>query len=173
MVLQHRYAAELTWSGSTGVGYDDYPRAHTAVVGGERYAMSSDPSFGGDPDLRNPEQLLVLAASSCQLLSFLAVAARARLDVIAYDDAAIGVMTQGEGPAWVQRIELRPRIELLPGSRLDRLQRLVELAHHECFIARSLRSGMTIDATVVVSGRQVAEIHVADPADRPARHIAH
>ena len=54
--------------------------------------LSSDPAFGGRPERLNPEQLLLMAASSCQLLSFLAVAARARLDVIAYEDEAEAMM---------------------------------------------------------------------------------
>jgi len=41
---------------------------------------------------------VVLAAGSCQLLSFLAVAARARLDVVAYEDDAEGVMPEGDHP---------------------------------------------------------------------------
>ena len=28
----HRYATTVTWEGSTGVGYDDYGRGHTARV---------------------------------------------------------------------------------------------------------------------------------------------
>ncbi|WP_243762752.1 OsmC family protein [Allobranchiibius sp. CTAmp26] len=164
MVTEHRYAARLSWAGSTGIGYDHYPREHQVVVAGDPLRMSSDPHFGGDPESRNPEQLLVMAASSCQLLSFLAVAARARLDVVAYDDDAVGLMTEGDGPAWVESIELRPRIELAPGSRTDRMQRLVEIAHRECFIARSLRSGMKIEATVVVEGQDVVVVQVADAA---------
>lgn len=164
MSVEHHYTARLRWTGSTAVGYDAYSREHMVVVAGERHAMSSDPHFGGNPTLLNPEQLLVMAASSCQLLSFLAVAARARVDVIAYDDDAVGRMTEGEGPAWVELITLRPRIVLASGGRTDRMQRLVQIAHRECFIARSLRSGMKIDATVVVDGQEVADPHVVDLA---------
>src|SRR5215468_6496044 len=88
----HRYATTLRWSGSTGVGYDAYDRSHTVAVDAPApdLALSGDPAFGGRPDRLNPEQLLVLAASSCQALSFLALAARARIDVVAYEDAALG-----------------------------------------------------------------------------------
>jgi len=60
-------------------------------------------------------QLEVLAAASCQLLSFLAVAARARLDVVAYEDDAEGVMPEGDHPVRLTRIVLRPRIVLAAG----------------------------------------------------------
>lgn len=161
--MRHSYPTQLTWTGSTGLGYDYYSRAHTVEVVGEVHPMSSDPHFGGDPTLRNPEQLLVMAASSCQLLSFLAVAARARLDVLGYVDDAVGVMTEGDGPMWVESIVLRPRIEVAPGSRTGQLERLLRIAHEECFIARSLRSGMTIDATVVVEGQDTITVSLVDP----------
>lgn len=164
-MIQHRYDAHVQWSGSTESGYDHYSREHVATVGGQSYVMSSDPHFGGDSALRNPEQLLAMAASSCQLLSFLAVAARARLDVLSYEDRAVAVMTEGEGPMWVELIQLRPRIELAPGSRIDRIERLIQIAHQECFIARTLRSGMRIEAKVVVQGGDEMLIRSADPAD--------
>lgn len=165
-MIEHRYDAHVQWSGSTGVGYDSYSREHVAIVGGQSYPMSSDPHFGGDAALRNPEQLLAMAASSCQLLSFLAVAARARLDVVGYQDRAVAVMTEGAGPTWVELIELRPRIELAPDSRVDRIERLVQLAHQECFVARSLRSGMRIEASVVVPGSETLTFRIDESADQ-------
>ena len=84
----HSYTAGVAWSGSTGVGYDGYDRRH-AGVSKARFrvaAVQPMPRSCGDPACLNPEELLVLAAASCQLLSFLAVAARARIDVIDYRD---------------------------------------------------------------------------------------
>ncbi|MDQ6854594.1 MAG: OsmC family peroxiredoxin, partial [Actinomycetota bacterium] len=88
----HRYTVSCAWQGSTGGGYDAYDRSHTATAPPARptLPLSSDPAFRGDPALLNPEQLLVMAAASCQLLSFLAVAARARVDVVDYRDDAEG-----------------------------------------------------------------------------------
>lgn len=140
------------WSGSTGIGYDAYDRAHAvAVVGAQvSYSLSADPAFGGDPAKVNPEELLVAAASSCQCLSFLAVAARARLDVVDYRDDATGVMPDGDRPVRITRIDLRPQITLRDRSRRRpdeaRLRRLVEIAHRECYIANSLRTEVLVEA---------------------------
>ena len=148
----HRYTARLTWAGSTAEGYDHYPRAHEAMCapGGESnpppLPLSSDPAFGGDPAKLNPEQLLVLAASSCQMLSFLAVAARARIDVTAYEDDAEGVMPEDDRPMRITRIVLRPTITLRGDAPDDaRLTQLVETAHRHCFIANSLTAGIAIE----------------------------
>ncbi|MDE1887998.1 MAG: OsmC family protein, partial [Gammaproteobacteria bacterium] len=77
----HHYQAMCTWRGSTGAGYETYDRSHElrAPPAPQTLTMSSDPVFRGDPQRLNPEQLLLMAAASCQMLSFLAIAARARL----------------------------------------------------------------------------------------------
>ena len=148
----HTYATTTRWSGSTGVGYEGYSREHEAAaepVAGE-LGLSSDPAFRGDPARLNPEQLLVLAASSCQLLSFLAVAARARVDVVGYEDRAVGEMPEEPRPARVARIVLRPRITIRGAIPRDtRLLHLVEVAHRECFIANSLTSEIEIQPSFV------------------------
>lgn len=152
----HRYATTCTWAGSTGLGYEAYGRAHEVAAAPAEAALSlsSDPAFGGDAALLNPEQLLVAAASSCQLLAFLAVAARARIDVVAYRDDATAEMPEPAegGPSarmWVERIVLRPTITVRGGTSEDRLRRLVDLAHRECFIAGSLRSEIRVEPTIV------------------------
>ena len=118
-VRLHRYRTALRWSGSTGVGYERYDRTHEAWAQPDlaRLTLSGDAAFGGRADLLNPEQLLVLAASSCQLLSFIALAARARIDVVAYEDAALGEMPErAAAPASIESIVLRPTIEIRRGA---------------------------------------------------------
>src|SRR5262249_1070220 len=80
----HRYTVTSAWQGSTAAGYEAYDRSHEAHAppAEAKLRLSGDPAFRGDAARLNPEQLLVVAASSCQLLSFLAVAARARIDVV-------------------------------------------------------------------------------------------
>lgn len=144
----HDCTASLTWSGSTAQGYDHYARAHGASVGGQQLGLSADPSFGGDPARLNPEQLLLAAASSCQLLSFLAVAARARLDVVAYRDDASAVMDEADPPLRVGRITLRPEVTVRGDVADSRVHHLLEVAHRECFVARSLTSEVVLHPTV-------------------------
>lgn len=146
----HRYTARLTWAGSTAAGYDSYPRAHEATTppatDGQPLSLSSDPAFHGDPARPNPEQLLVLAASSCQMLSFLAVAARVRIDVVAYEDDAEGEMPEDDRPMRITRIVLRPQIAIRGDAPDDgRLRQLVDTAHRHCFIANSLTSEIAIE----------------------------
>jgi organic hydroperoxide reductase OsmC/OhrA len=145
----HRYSAVVSWTGSTGAGYDAYDRAHQASAppAAAVLTLASDPAFRGDPSLLNPEQLLVLAASSCQLLSFLAVAARARIDVVAYEDRAEGEMPEDDKPVRLTRIVLRPRISVAGDVAEERLDHLSDVAHRECFIANSLNTEVLVEPT--------------------------
>lgn len=164
-MTEHCYATSLTWAGSTGAGYDAYDRSHQLDIDDKAsVALTADSPFSGNGRDPNPEELLLAAASSCQLLSFLAVAARARIDVVGYSDDATAVMPEGSSPMWISEIDLHPVIDVAPGTRLERLPRLVEVAHRECFIAASLRTRMTIHATVRVGGSEVAGFTVGDTA---------
>lgn len=147
----HRYATEVEWSGSTAVGYDAYDRVHRARVVPVETALdlSGDPAFLGDASKLNPEQLLVLAASSCQLLSFLAVMARSRLDVIAYRDEAEGEMPEDDRPVRITRIVLRPRITVRGDVTDKRILHLVEVGHRECYVANSVKAEIVIEPTIL------------------------
>jgi organic hydroperoxide reductase OsmC/OhrA len=148
----HRYRATCTWSGSTGAGYDAYARTHRVAAPPATAALelSNDPSLGGDASLLDPEQLVLAAASSCQLLSFLAIAARARIDVTGYRDDAEAVMSHDERRARIAAIVLRPRITVAAGPSVHRVERLVDLAHRECYVANSLATPVTVAPVVQV-----------------------
>lgn len=140
MTATHRYRAGVRWEGSTGAGYESYERNHQVhCEPAIALTVSADAAFEGDPDVLDPEQLLLAATASCQLLSFLAVAARARIDVVAYEDHAVAEMPEHPGPMSIERIVLRPAITVVEGPPLAKVERLVQVAHRECFIANTLR----------------------------------
>jgi organic hydroperoxide reductase OsmC/OhrA len=89
-----------------------------------------------------------MAASSCQMLWFLHLAAKARIDVVAYDDEAEALMPEDQEPVRITEITLRPRIAIVGDASDDRVRKLVETAHGYCFIANSLNCGMSIEPTV-------------------------
>jgi organic hydroperoxide reductase OsmC/OhrA len=148
----HHYRARASWAGTTSGGYDAYPRAHTVECppAGTALDLSGDPAFGGDAARLNPEQLLVAAAASCQLLSFLAVAARARLDVVAYDDDARAEMPEDDRPVRITRIVLHPHIVLRGDVREERVRHLCEVAHRECYIANSVKTEIVVEPDITI-----------------------
>jgi organic hydroperoxide reductase OsmC/OhrA len=149
----HRYETRLRWTGSTGLGWEGYDRAHTAVAPpAEQEVRLTTGEAQGDPAILNPEQLLVMAASSCQMLWFLHLAAKARIDVVEYEDEALGLMPEDGRPVRITEITLRPRIVVTGDASEDRVRKLIQTAHEHCFIANSLNSRMAIEAAIEVRG---------------------
>jgi organic hydroperoxide reductase OsmC/OhrA len=137
-----RYSARVHWTGSTGAGWEHYDRTHVASAPpAEAVIGMTTGESKGDPSLNNPEQLVVMAASSCQMLWFLHLAAKARIDVVEYGDEAEGEMPEGT----LTRIVLRPRIAVAGDASDERLRKLVDLAHRECNVARSLRTEVVVE----------------------------
>lgn len=147
----HSYRTDVSWSGSTGAGYRVYSRTHTgaATETGEPLTLSADPAFRGDPAHPSPEGLLVLSASSCQLLAFLAVAARAGVDVLDYRDTADATMDDAVAPVSIGVIHLRPVITVRAGTDHARVTELVHQGHEECYIANSLRTQVLVTPEIV------------------------
>jgi len=139
---EHRYHASLAWTGARDgatTSYQSYSREYEFWCGDKPHVRgSSDPHFRGDPTLYNPEELLVVALSSCHLLSYLADCARAGIHVIAYDDEASGTMAMRDGKLRFVDVLLRPRVTVARGTDLERAHALHESAHDACFIAASV-----------------------------------
>ena len=96
----------------------------------------------------DPEEAFVAALSSCHMLTFLWLVARAGYLVESYRDEAVGVMEQNEqGRQSITRVTLRPRVRFGGERRPDlaALERLHHQAHEECFIANSVNTVVTTE----------------------------
>jgi organic hydroperoxide reductase OsmC/OhrA len=149
----HRYETRVAWSGNLGTGtsgYKAYARTHEiGAPGRPAIPASSDPTFRGDKDRWNPEQLLVASLSSCHMLWYLHLCADAGIVVMSYEDEAEGEMLEGaDGGGRFTSVVLRPRVGLASGSNVRKAQELHHEAHAKCFIASSVsfpvRCGPTI-----------------------------
>ena len=142
MAHVHHYQARLEWTGAAQgptLTYQGYSREYSVAIPGKPvFAGSADPTFRGDPKLYNPEDLLVVALSSCHMLSYLALAARAKLSVIAYVDEATGTMDMKDGKIRFVEVVLHQRVIVAKDADMDVAKRLHDKAHGECFIANSV-----------------------------------
>jgi organic hydroperoxide reductase OsmC/OhrA len=148
---EHRCA--VAWVRETpGFGYEEYDRTHTwTFSGGAALEVSAAPEFHGRADLPDPEEALVGALASCHMLTFLAVAARKRLVVDAYEDEAEGVLEKNEdGKLAMTRVCLRPRVVFGGENQPDAaaLLKMHDVAHRECFIANSVRTEVSVEPRV-------------------------
>lgn len=144
----HTYRTALQWAGSTK-DYRTYGRGHDVQVGATALRVSADAAFFGDPALPNPEELLVAAASSCQLLSFLAIAAQSGAEVLKYSDNAEGLMPE-DSPMRITQITLRPHV-VVRGASAERVARLLHKAHESCYIANSLTAEVVLEPVIEVA----------------------
>jgi organic hydroperoxide reductase OsmC/OhrA len=103
-----------------------------------------------DPAAADPEEAFVASISSCHMLWFLGLAAKAKFRVDSYTDRAEGVMEKNaEGKVAVTRVALRPKV-LFSGDRIpsrEELDRLHHEAHEKCFIANSVKTAITVEPT--------------------------
>ena len=138
----HRYETHLTWTGANdSLPFRNHDRSYRLSAPGKPpIAGSSDKVFRGDAQRWNPEDLLVASLSACHHLWYMGLCASAGIVVLAYEDAADGEMieeTSGGGGQFV-RVTLRPHVTLAPGSDRQKALALHEIAHKNCFIARSV-----------------------------------
>ena len=128
-----------------------YSRAHRWTFdGGVTVEGSSSPSVVPLPWSNaanvDPEEAYVASISSCHMLTFLFVAAKAGFTVTAYRDEAVGTMTRTtQGVVWISRVTLAPVIQY--GERqptADELAHLHHAAHDGCFIANSVKTEIVV-----------------------------
>ncbi len=144
--------AKIAWKLDTdSFDYKTYNREHRwEFQGGETVRASAAPAFLGKPEFVDPEEALVAALSACHMLTFLAIASMKKFVIESYDDDAVGYMEKNEaGKSAITRVVLRPDIvfsgDNLP-SQAD-LGWMHEKAHKECFIANSVTTAITVEAS--------------------------
>ncbi len=104
--------------------------------------------FKGDADRVDPEEQFVAALSACHMLTFLAICARKRLTVEAYEDNAEGFLEKGaNGKLQMTRVTLRPRATFAAGTEIDaaKLADIHHKSHEECFIANSVKTDVAVE----------------------------
>ena len=146
-----KHLASLRWNlDGKPFTYEGYSRDHEWIFeGGQRLTGSAAEAFLGSPHGVDPEEALVVALSSCHMLTLLAIAAKKGWTVESYEDDAEGTLGKNEaGKLALTRVTLRPRIVFADGHVLDAeaLQRLHHQAHENCFIANSVKTEVVIEA---------------------------
>ena len=150
----HEYSAQIHWQRHDAVFTDKrYSRSHEwHFDGGITVPGSASPLSVRAPysvaAAVDPEEAFVAAVSSCHMLWFLDIAARAGWVVDDYRDDALGVMTaNAQGRQWISLVTLRPRVTIAGDKQPDATEvaRLHHVAHDECYIANSVRSEVRVE----------------------------
>jgi organic hydroperoxide reductase OsmC/OhrA len=143
----HQFEGRLAWRpGGEGSAAGNH---RVEFPGRPALELSGAPQYRGDGTKLNPEELLAASLASCQLLTYLAMAPRAGLTVLAYDDAPVATLAIVEKKMRVSEILLRPRITIPAGADADAARALVDRAHESCFIGLSLACAVRIEPEIV------------------------
>lgn len=151
----HTYHLELEWRGNLGQGtstYEGYSREHILRIADKPdLVATAAPLFRGDTAQHNPEDLLLAALSGCHLLTYLALCARARINVLSYRDKAEGtLLLTKDGGGHFTEVVLRPEVIVAEERMLEKAEHLHGEVHKYCFIARSVNFPVRCEAVVRV-----------------------
>ncbi|MBR9651315.1 OsmC family protein [Thalassovita aquimarina] len=141
---------ELHWQRATPVlQTGQYSNAHTVLYNNSfDVQVDAAPDWGGDPGNTNPEQALASALSSCHMMTFLALCAKAGWPVASYHDYAVAHLGKNhKGQMSVTRIDLHPVVRFDTGFDVEeaKLDEMQHRAHRYCFIANSLADSVEIN----------------------------
>lgn len=144
------YVAKLTWNlGQSELAAGNYSTNHRMDFGGGLSAtMTSAPDYGGDPKFVNPEEAMAAALSSCHMMTFLALAAKAKWKVKRYTDRSVAALGKtDDGRVKVGGITLHPVVTFEAGHQKDNseLEVMHERAHRYCFVANALDCEMKVE----------------------------
>ena len=148
------YTATVSWQRGDARFVDNrYSRAHEWRFDGGAIVPASSSPHSVPPPLSDssgvdPEEAFVATLSSCHMLWFLSIAAKRGFVVDSYVDDAVGHLEKNEnGRLAITRVTLRPAVRFSgePVPTADEIGELHDRAHHECYIANSVRTVVTVD----------------------------
>jgi organic hydroperoxide reductase OsmC/OhrA len=140
--MEHRIT--VRWQKSGEFSHEFFERRHSIAFQPEVGLMAGGAGndFGADP-----EQMLAAAMASCHMQTFLALAAKKRLQVESYNDEAEAILEQREdGRFWVAKLILTPAV-VFCGDKIPDATSILAMhdkAHEHCFIANSVTSEVVI-----------------------------
>lgn len=142
MTFKHLFKVKLNWSSTPKEAVStskQYLKTHQiAIEGKEILSISAAKAFKGDPNLYNPEDLLLSSLVSCHMMSYLYVCSQNGIDVVSYQDDAEGTLEVSEnGSGRFTEVRLYPKTVIKQQEKTTEALILHVKANELCFIANS------------------------------------
>lgn len=139
----HRYEVSSNWSpGPTGT-LTAGPRPNILV--------GLPPEFDGGDAWWSPEHLLVAAASSCLMETFLTLARRRGVEIKRWRCEAAGELDKASDGFRFTALRFRVDFQSEPGQR-EAAEKLLETAKRSCMIANSLKAQAELEIVAARDG---------------------
>lgn len=138
------YDTSLVWQGKR--------RGAASSPGLPDLGFSAPPEFHGEPGLWTPEHLFVMAAETCLMATFVAIAEKSQLAVRSYSSSARGQLH------WIEMqgyrftvLEINAVIEVENEADREKALRVLQKAERGCLIARSINSQVKVTSDIRVA----------------------
>ena len=127
--------------------------------------VSAPSELGGEPGFWTPEQLLVSAAETCLMESFLAIADRSHLPIVSYRSSAFAKLEHVSGRQLVfTKLWVRPVIEIERTTDRRRAAGVLESARAACSVTSALRLPIEVEPQIISADRS----HCVQPVEERA-----
>ncbi|RRT88682.1 OsmC family protein [Empedobacter falsenii] len=140
--MNHLFKVALNWikkEPQTDSSTRIYTKSHhISIEGKPDLEVSAAKTFKGDPNLYNPEDLLLSSLTSCHMMSYLYCCTQHKIEVISNQDhseATLQINPDGSGK--IIKVDLFPEIIISNSSQIELALSLHKKANELCFIANS------------------------------------
>ncbi|MBS7255086.1 OsmC family protein [Flavobacterium branchiicola] len=142
MGFKHLFKAQLNWTSKQNAADSSkrfYSKTHQIKIEGKPVLdISAAKGFKGDPELYNPEDLLLSSLVSCHMMSYLYVCSQNGIEVINYSDNAEATLEVNEdGSGRIIEVCLNPKVTIVNPDKVELALELHFKANQLCFIANS------------------------------------
>ena len=140
--MKHFFKAAINWTSNQNQeqsGRKFYSKSHKILIEGKPVLnVSAAKAFKGDPELYNPEDLLLSSLVSCHMMSYLYVCAQNGIEVLEYSDNAEATLeVSPDGSGRFTEVRLRPKVKIANPDQIQEALNLHIKANQLCFIANS------------------------------------
>jgi organic hydroperoxide reductase OsmC/OhrA len=152
MTLKHLFKATINWTSNQNQeqsGRRFYSKSHQIKVEGKSVLnVSAAKAFKGDPELYNPEDLLLSSLVSCHMMSYLYVCSQNGIEVLEYSDNAEAILeVAADGSGRFTEVRLYPKVTIANADKIEEALELHTKANQLCFIANSCNFTVLHNAT--------------------------
>ena len=116
----------------------------------QQLTFSAPPEFHGEAGKWTPEHFLMAAAAACFVTTFVAVAEASKFEMRSLVASATGALEKVEGGFQFTRVTIRATLTITRDADHERAMKLLQKAERACIVSRSLRSPVSLEATIEV-----------------------
>lgn len=158
--MKHLFKAEANWTSNQNQEDSTkriYSKSHQIKIEGKPVLnVSAAKAFKGDPELYNPEDLLLSSLVSCHMMSYLYVCSQNSIEVLEYSDNAEAILeVSADGSGRFVEVRLNPKVKIANADKIEFAIELHKKANQLCFIANSCNFPVLHEASCEIFTRKL------------------